>query len=112
MNKILLTILFTCVPLYSQNNFECISLGSVCSTGAALQAFDLRNLAYPFDWVMSSFPALHSTIADEFKDYLNPRYFRVRNDNHGVINKYGIVFVHDFPTIHYSGNNIQQEDHY
>ena len=99
-----------CTPLYPQNNFECISLGEVCSTAAAFQAFNLRNAAYPFDWVISHFPALCWTISDDFKDYLNPVYFKVRGDNHGVINKYEVVFVHDFPTVDYTGNNIQKED--
>lgn len=109
MKKFFLIIL-VCTTVYSQNDFECISLGEVCSTGAALQAFHLRNSAYPFDWVISSFAALRSTISDDFKDYLNPQYFRIREDNHGVINKYGTIFVHDFPTIHYTGNNIQKEE--
>lgn len=87
--------------LYARHHFECISLGEVCTTAAALQAFSLRNWAYPFDWVISHFADLHATVSDDFKDYLNPQYFSLREDNHGVINKYGIVFVHDFPTIQY-----------
>lgn len=111
MNKVFLIMMFIGTSfLYSQKGVECISLGRECSTAAAFQAFKLRNAAYPFDWVISSFAALYSVISDDFKDYLNPQYFRIREDNHGVINKYGIVFVHDFPTIHYTGNNIAKED--
>jgi len=109
MNKIVF-MLCVCFSLYAQSNFECISIGAECSTGAALQAFKLRSFACPFDWVISSFPAMRSAIADNFSDYLNPQYFKIRKDNHGVINKYGIVFVHDFPTIHYTGNNIENVD--
>jgi hypothetical protein len=109
MNKIFLMV-FVSTFLYAQRHFECISLGEVCSTGAALQAFDLRNAAYPFDWVISPFSAIYSLISNDFKDYLNPEFFRIREDNRGVINKYGVVFVHDFPTINYIGNNIATED--
>jgi hypothetical protein len=109
MNKIFLMI-FLCMFLYSQSHFECISLGEVCTTGAALQAFDLRNVAYPFDWVISPFLALYSVIFNDFKDYLNPEYFTIREDFRGIMNKYEIVFLHDFPTIEYVGNNILEED--
>lgn len=109
MLKVLLTV-FTCAFTYTQNNFKCISLGEVCSTSAALQAFNLRNAAYPFDWTISPLSGVSLALFEDFQEYLNPKYFKIRGDKHGVINKYGITFVHDFPTINYTGNNIEQED--
>lgn len=105
-----LVSIFICIPLFGKKNFECIGLGQVCSTAAALQAFDLRNAAYPFDWTITPFLGLQATLAQEFRDYLNPSHFSIREDNHGIINKYGIVFVHDFPTVDYTGSDIQKED--
>jgi hypothetical protein len=95
---IMLIVYFSC--LVAKNNIECISLGEVCTTGAALQAFDLRNAAYPFDWNISFYESLCAILENDFKDFLNPEYLIVREDNLGIINKYGLVFVHDFPTTH------------
>lgn len=105
---LLMVLIFVTANLKSE--FEAIGLGSICSTAAALSTFELRNAAYPFDWTISNFPCLYSTIQENFQDFLNPSYFRLRGDNHGVINKNGIIFVHDFPTIHYQGNDIGGED--
>ena len=103
-------LLLMASSIFASENIECISMGTHCSAAAAIQAYDLRKAAYPFDWMISDFHHLYATLQDDFRDFLNPSYLHVRNDNHGIINKYGLVFVHDFPTIHYSGNNIQNED--
>lgn len=110
IRNLIVALIFACTSLYGQKSFECIGFGQACSTAAALHAFDLRNAAYPFDWTITSFLGLHTAVSQEFKDYLNPSYFRIREDNHGIINKYGIVFVHDFPTVDYTGGDIQKED--
>jgi hypothetical protein len=99
---IILIIFFPCFAI--DNRYECISLGEVCTTAAALEAFELRNAAYPFDWVISPYESLCGVLRQDFKDWLNPAYLSIRDDHHGIINKYGFAFVHDFPTINYVGD--------
>lgn len=92
--------------LYSFINasYECIGLGERCTVAAALEAFDLRKAAYPFDWIISEFQSTCNVLEADFEDFLNPDYFSIRSDQHGIINKYGLVFVHDFPTVGYNGD--------
>lgn len=98
---------FVCLPI--DNSYECIGLGETCTVAAALQMFQLRKAAYPLDWTICNYNALCSILQEDFKDFLNPNYLSIRADNHGIINKYGLVFVHDFPTIYYSGD-VEKED--
>ena len=98
---ILMTFLL-CDPIHSA--YECIGLGEVCTVAAALEAFNLRNAAYPFDWTISEFQSICTVLEEDFQDFLDPHYLSIRPDSHGVINKYGIVFVHDFPTVEYTGS--------
>lgn len=107
INILMIISFFHCSPINS--SYECISLGEVCTVGAALQAFELRNAAYPFDWIISQYKPLCTVLEQNFHDFLNADYLSVREDNHGVINKYGLVFVHDFPTFNYIGN-LETED--
>jgi hypothetical protein len=103
--KLIMVLLITSALCFSDNTtFECIGLGEVCTVAAALQVFELRNAAYPFDWIISRHTSLCTVLEQDFKDFLNPHFLSVRNDNHGIINKYGLVFVHDFPTFNYHGD--------
>lgn len=98
---------FACFPI--TNTYECIGLGETCTVSAALQMFGLRNAAYPFDWIISPYKSLCNVLEQDFHDFLDPYYLSIRADNHGIINKYELVFVHDFPTIYYSGD-LENED--
>jgi len=112
MKIIIIALLLTTLCSYSDDishEYECISLGEVCTTAAALEAFGLRNTAYPFDWTISQYQSLCDILRNDFQDFLNPDYFSIRLDNHGIINKYGLVFVHDFPTIHTS-DDLENKD--
>lgn len=112
MRIIIATLLLAIFSSYSMDNtyeYECISLGEVCTTAAALQAFGLRKAAYPFDWTISMYQSLYDILKNDFQDFLNPNYLSIRPDNHGIINKYGLVLVHDFPTMHTS-NDIENAD--
>lgn len=87
----------------SIHSSECIGLGEVCTVAAALEAFNLRNAAYPFDWTISEYESICKVLQEDFKDFLHLDYLSVRSDFHGIINKYGLVFVHDFPPLEYTG---------
>ncbi len=101
---IILPIIFSLSCYAINTSYECISLGEVCTTAAALEVFELRNAAYPFDWLISRYESFCNVLKQDFKDFLNPEYLTIRSDNRGIINKYGLVFLHDFPTIHYVGD--------
>jgi hypothetical protein len=108
--QMIIILLLFFVPSLAQNNsYECIGFGETCTVAAALQAFNLRNSAYPFDWTISHYESLCEILENDFHGFLNQDYLRLREDGHGVINKYGLIFVHDFPTITYSGN-VETED--
>jgi len=98
----MLMIFFFCGSIHSA--YECIGLGETCTVAAALEVFNLRNAAYPFDWTISEYDSVCAALEDNFDKFLHPDFLSLRPDNHGVINKYGIVFVHDFPTTDYTGD--------
>jgi hypothetical protein len=104
---ILMSFLF-CLPIESM--YECVGLGETCTVAAALQKFELRNAAYPFDWVISPHQSLCNVLHNDFQDFLDIRYLSVRDDNKGVVNKYGLAFMHDFPTMGYVGEVETQEN--
>lgn len=76
-----------------------ISLGGDCQVSFALKAHELRQVAYPFDWMMAlNFDGVCRVIENRFKDFLNPHY--LKHGINSVINTYyEILFMHDFPTI-------------
>lgn len=90
---------------FSMNStFECISLGSNCVVASALEVFQLRNAAYPFDWIVSPFESLCAVLEQDFYDFLNPDYLSVDDNNYGILNKYGFGLMHDFPTVEFVGD--------
>jgi len=118
-NRVLRLLLsWTCITMLgsellfgrSDPSRVCVSLGEVCSPAIALRTFNLRQAAYPFDWIISRTPCLFTTLRQDFGFFLAEPYLRVRSDNHGVINKDGLEFVHDFPTINYVGTDLEKED--
>jgi len=96
-----LMIFLFCGVIHSA--YECIGLGETCTVAAALEVFNLRNAAYPFDWIISEYRSVCNILEEDFQDFLNPDYLSIHPNFHGVINKYGLVFVHDFPTVGYTG---------
>lgn len=75
-----------------------ISLGFFCSVAQELERIGLRDASYPFDWLISDFIGVITSIDNHFKDFLkydylaqmrvNPRYY--------INTKYGFQFYHDF----------------
>lgn len=98
------------LPCFSaDNSYECIGLGSNCTVASALEAFELRNAAYPFDWIVSRYESLCAVLEQDFYDFLNPDFLSVDADNYGIINKYGLGLMHDFPTVEFVGDFEQVE---
>ncbi|MBY0110247.1 MAG: papain-like cysteine peptidase [Candidatus Babeliaceae bacterium] len=86
-----------------------ISLGENCAPAAALRTlfnryYGLRDKAFPFDWIVTSFEGLYKCIQEDFENFLNEKYL-IKHPIHpqtgGVINiYYDFQFNHDFPTTH------------
>lgn len=82
-----------------------VSLGNMCQVAHQLDVNLLRNVAYPFDWVIIPFPSLYFFIANEGQHFLQPDRL-VFFDNHpdalGEVKSfvkemnYQIEFLHDF----------------
>ena len=89
---------FSCLP---NNNYECISLGESCTVSAALQAFGLRNASYPFDWAITPYKSLCQVFEQDFHNFFDSSAISIHSDNRAIINKYGLIFTHDFPIIFY-----------
>lgn len=49
---------------------EYVGLGSFCAVSRALQALDLKNFSYPFDWTRSSLTGLLHCLDHNFSDFL------------------------------------------
>jgi len=91
-------LLFSCTPTLNAK-VEIISLGSACTIARAARLNNLRDTAYPFDWLISPFDALKAGFEDDFAQLLIPEQTREREDGKAVIDGYGFVYTHDFPTI-------------
>lgn len=96
------------------NKYEFISLGSNCSACYQLNKFNLRNNAYPFDWVKINIYQLLNILQNDFIDYSDTIQFCKISNNHNIIdsdnniidlksfiltNKYNIKFAHEIYNI-------------
>lgn len=54
---------------------EFISIGPNCDTADTLKIHNLRNNAYPFDYIFSSLEMIKHIINDKFKIFLDKTYF-------------------------------------
>lgn len=105
MYKIILTTLLVCnlnLNVILAQKLQApivISIGNACGVAGALQDYQLRDAAYPFDWIVSPFESLCTMFETNFKDFLNKHSLKIRPDGGAVIDTlYNFEFVHDFPT--------------
>lgn len=86
------------VATYINTETILVSLGEDCQPAWRLKQFNLRHVAYPFDWLRTyQFDGLGSCVQESFNAFLNLDY--LVSFGNGIRNKrYGIEFVHDFPT--------------
>lgn len=82
-----------------------ISIGSDCSAAAALRGLNLRQQAYPFDWMQSSVPGIVQCIQENFLGF----HEDIQLMPHGrrMIDVYGFEYPHDYPL---QGHN-SDDDH-
>jgi hypothetical protein len=81
-----------------------IPLGYDCSTASALKELGLRKYSLPFDWVQTNSINIVSCINDNFNGFhQNIKKIKgVKGDR--IMDRYGIQYPHDYPTIDISSN--------
>lgn len=109
IKKVILGLLIAYCPIQANDDFIVIALGESCGATAALEAFDLKKASYPFEWCISEFEHLYNSLKNDFHDFTNPLYFTPYVDNRSLVNKYGIVFAHDFPIVSIGKNETGEE---
>lgn len=85
---------------YPINAIEIVSIGSACKIASATRHNNLRTTAYPFDWMITSMSALTALFTDDFSNMFIPEQMHESEAGNSVIDKYGLIFIHDFPTIY------------
>ena len=79
-------------------NVNVVPIGVHCSAAAALRRLNIREMAFPFDWMVSGFINLYNCFNEDFKHFLEKNSLRPRYDNQAIVDYYGFEFPHDFPT--------------
>ena len=74
-----------------------ISLGYDCSPANLLRDLDLRPFALPFDWVVSIPEYIAAAVRDKFSSY--HKNLSLIESKTRVVDAYGFLFPHDYPTI-------------
>lgn len=106
---------------------EYISFGNDCSIAFQLQQYNLRNYAYPFDWLLiPNLIDIINLINNDFINFISQDYLQFKNTsaNFPLINDtwndkytdmyrvkhklYNIQFLHDF-NINYNIDNIKEK---
>jgi len=59
-----------------EDRMEFISIGPYCYTADRLKENDLRNNAYPFDYIFSSLEMVKHAINDRFNIFLDKKYYK------------------------------------
>lgn len=96
-------------------DFEYISLGGFCSIAYQLQKYNLRKIAYPFDWIRCDFTNLCEILENSFEGFMDdltlinqsncfpislddnfPDNIDTNSDILIYKNKYNCKFYHDF----------------
>jgi hypothetical protein len=80
----------------TQPPFHFITLGHDCNVAEMLRSLGMRHHALPFDWVYSSVDSLHQCFTDNFKQFHTG--LKLNRDGNGLIDKYGFIYVHDYPS--------------
>ncbi|MBA2368591.1 MAG: hypothetical protein H0V82_06165 [Candidatus Protochlamydia sp.] len=85
------------LPAHAGTHF--ISLGRDCQVAGRMIAFNLRNAAYPLDWMVSPhFNGVTQVIKDDFKYFLDPAFLEYKIEN--IENTYyHFTFNHFFPLV-------------
>ncbi len=88
-----------------------ISLGINCEPALMARSFNIREWAFPFDWIGSfSFELICQAIAEKFVHFLDERYLTY--EEICIANsKYALKFYHDFPVVDSTHVSEEYENH-
>jgi len=76
-------------------SFNYLTIGSCCSAAAALRDLTIRDVALPFDWIISSKSAIEKCFQTDFKHFHKELCFNDTKTK--LIDSYGFQFPHDYP---------------
>lgn len=94
-----LCLLFSYLPVHAGIHF--ISLGRDCQVAAKMIAYNVRNAAYPLDWMVSyHFNGVTEVIEDDFKYFLDPAFLEYKTA-HIENTYYHFIYNHFFPLVGY-----------
>jgi hypothetical protein len=79
-------------------SFNYLTIGYDCSPAAALRNLNLRDIALPFDWVISNTTALQKCFETNFENFHKNLVFNFNKTR--MIDHYGFQFPHDYPLSH------------
>jgi Putative papain-like cysteine peptidase (DUF1796) len=80
---------------------EIVNIGCGCNVARAARLHHLRHTAYPLDWMITSLESIKEAFQDDFVHVLMPEQLRESDDHKSVIDGYGFIYIHDFPTVRY-----------
>lgn len=91
-----------------KENVTIISLGESCFPATMLRNFKIRDVAYPFDWMITPFMGLYKTLSNNFANFLNEANLIKDpfNSKFVVDKESGVKFAHDFPHHYQHGSEI------
>lgn len=76
-------------------SFNYLTIGSCCSPAAALRELNLRDVALPFDWVISTTSAIEKCFQTDFEHF--HKHLCFNDTKTKLIDSYGFQFPHDYP---------------
>jgi hypothetical protein len=77
-----------------------VPLGGDCSPAATLQGLGLRVFALPFNWTSEDAEQIIDCLKDDFANFhKNLTVVKGAFENSIVVDHYGIMFRHDYPTV-------------
>ena len=86
--------------LFPVKNPIFVSLGNNCWTAQALQAYKLRECAFPFDWLFTlDDDGLNRAFDEDFAYFTDKNWFSPHNYSSVSVENshYGMIFTHDWP---------------
>ena len=78
-----------------------ISLGGNCSVCYQLNKYNIRTVAYPFDWCKISINQLISVLSNDFDNYDSIKIYKYSENHNSYLlkNDYDITFAHEIGNI-------------
>lgn len=76
-----------------------VSLGANCEVAVKIRESGYRNLAFPFDWLITTHGGLFRALEDDFRTFYDPSFFIQAPDHPWILEHIGyhIEFRHDWP---------------